>query len=342
MEQHEKLIKITPSCWHYRLIKYIWNIDPKMFMNLCPYFWLTIASLFVLPFVWLYRLIKKCITTFFDKIGEYIDKVFDKELEKWVKTLNEAQIIEIDRFGWASDDVKVPFSLSRRVSSCEAVLKWCKLHNMSTSDLYEKVGLYEEFKEKMRIKKAEKRKRKEEKILRKQLVNNKRNIDRDRMNKVIKNTKQIVGFLITFMLAFIFFYVVKLFVLISTICVRFVMLNPTECGCVLGFIALCSLIGFIIWLYCHRVFPIVDRIINRRSASIKEWIVALPALFFISTFYVIFYYIIYIFLWKWIIYATYVGLRNAFFTFTGIFGEYFGASYSDYCPGIEWDEKDED
>lgn len=53
MEQHEKLIKITPSCWHYRLIKYIWNIDPKMFMNLCPYFWLTIASLFVLPFVWL-------------------------------------------------------------------------------------------------------------------------------------------------------------------------------------------------------------------------------------------------------------------------------------------------
>lgn len=45
---------------------------------------------------------------------------------------------------------------------------------------------------------------------------------------------------------------------------------------------------------------------------------------------------------KWIIYATYVGLRNAFFTFTGIFGEYFGASYSDYCPGIEWDEKEED
>lgn len=58
--------------------------------------------------------------------------------------------------------------------------------------------------------------------------------------------------------------------------------------------------------------------------------------------YVIFYCIIYVFLWKWIIYATYVGLRNAFFTFTGIFGEYFGASYSDYCPGIEWDEKEED
>ncbi len=25
--------------------------------------------------------------------------------------------------------------------------------------------------------------------------------------------------------------------------------------------------------------------------------------------------------------------------FLGIFGEYFGASYTDYCPGIEWDEE---
>lgn len=68
MEQHEKLIKITPSCWHYRLIKYIWNIDPKMFMNLCPYFWLTIASLFALPFVWLYKVIKNGITVFLIKL----------------------------------------------------------------------------------------------------------------------------------------------------------------------------------------------------------------------------------------------------------------------------------
>lgn len=342
MEQHEKLIKITPSCWHYRLIKYIWNIDPKMFMNLCPYFWLTIASLFALPFVWLYKVIKNGITAFFDKIGEYIDKVFDKELEKWVKTLNEAQIIEIDKFGWNSDDVNVPFSFKQKASSWDAVHKWCKLHNMSTSDLYKKVGLYEEFKEKMRIKKAEKRKREEEKELRKQLANNKRNIDRAKMNKVIKNTKRIAGFLITLLLAFIFFYIVKLFVFIFTIFVEFVMLNSTECGCALGFIALSLLIGFIIWLYCCRVSPIVDRITDCQSASVKEWIAAFPALIFIGSCYVIFYCIIYTFLWKWIIYATYVGLRNAFFTFTGIFGEYFGASYSDYCPGIEWDEKDED
>lgn len=91
-----------------------------------------------------------------------------------------------------------------------------------------------------------------------------------------------------------------------------------------------------------RVGLIVDRITDKQHASFKEWIMAIPALIVIVICYVIFYCIIYVFLWKWIIYATYVGLRNAFFTFTGIFGEYFGASYSDYCPGIEWDEKEED
>ena len=80
MEQHEKLIKITPNCWHYRLIKYIWKIDPKMFMNLCPYFWLTIASLFLLPFVWVVNGISYVFTGIMDKISEYMDKIFDKEI----------------------------------------------------------------------------------------------------------------------------------------------------------------------------------------------------------------------------------------------------------------------
>lgn len=342
MEQHEKLIKITPSCWHYRLIKYIWKIDPKMFMNLCPYFWLTIASLFVLPFVWFYNVIKNGFITFFDKISEHMDKIFDKELENWVKTLNEAQIIELDKFGWNSEDVSVPYSFKKKASPWDAVHKWCKLHNVSTIELYKKVGLYEEFKEKMRLRRAELRKVAAEKESRKQAITDKRKADREKMNKVIKNTKQIAGFIITLFLAFIFFFIVKLFVFIFTLFVEFVILNSVECGCAIGYMALVALIGFIIYLYCMRVGSIVDRITDKQHASFKEWIMAIPALIVIGICYVIFYCIIYVFLWKWIIYATYVGLRNAFFTFTGIFGEYFGASYSDYCPGIEWDEKEED
>jgi hypothetical protein len=32
------------------------------------------------------------------------------------------------------------------------------------------------------------------------------------------------------------------------------------------------------------------------------------------------------------------GLKNS----SGVFGEYFNASYSDYCPGIEWVDTEEE
>ena len=37
-----------------------------------------------------------------------------------------------------------------------------------------------------------------------------------------------------------------------------------------------------------------------------------------------------------------VGLVKGIGSSSGIFGEYFGASYSDYCPGIEWTDFDEE
>lgn len=343
MEQHEKLIKITPNCWHYRLIKYIWKIDPKMFMNLCPYFWLTIASLFLVPFVWVYKTIANIFRNIIEGVGEYMDRVFDKEIENWLKTLDAGQIIDLERNGFDDSDVYIPSKIRKKTYSFRVIEKWLKMNNITEKQLFEKSGLYDEFKEKVRLKKEAKRLKEQAKKLKKETKQNsvyKGKIDKDRMNKVIKNTKQIAGFLMTVMLAFIFFYFIKLFVFISTLITEFCILNTTECGEALLILGSVAIIMFIIYLYCQRVSSIVDRITDREHANIKEWIISLPAMVFIGVCYVIFYCIIYVFLWKWIIYATYKGLRNALFTFTGIFGEYFGASYSDYCPGIEWGEKE--
>ena len=38
----------------------------------------------------------------------------------------------------------------------------------------------------------------------------------------------------------------------------------------------------------------------------------------------------------------FVGIVKGIGSSSGIFGEYFGASYSDYCPGIEWCDFDEE
>lgn len=337
MENHEKLIKITSNCWHYRLIKYIWDIDPKMFMNLCPYFWLTIASLFVVPFVWLYR---KTVS-FFRKIDEYIvdylDNVFNKDVENYIKQLKPEHIIELDKYGYSESycDVKIPYFIAKKHSYTFVINKWKEINKVK--DLSEFGDKWKEFKEK---KDSERFSIERKKAIEVQKKNDKLKKDKEKLNKVIKNTKHFTGFIITALLSFVFFFVVKLFVY-AFVCATELIMNNLVVTVGAIAIILGIVIGLIIvGLYCKRVENIVDRITCKQHVSVKEWIIATPALIFLSVLYVIFYWIIYLFLWKWIIYATYKGLKNALFTFTGIFGEYFGASYSDYCPGIEWDEDD--
>lgn len=337
MEQHEKLIKITPNCWHYRLIKYIWGIDPKMFMNLCPYFWLTIASLVVVPFVWVYRKIVSFFRKIEDYIDDYLDNVFNKDAEIFIKQLKPEHIIELSKYGYSESycDVKIPSFITKKHSYTFVINKWKEINKIEDLSNFE--DNWKNFKEKIN---SERFSIEREKIIEEQKKNDKLKKDKEKLNNVIKNTKHITGFIITAFLSFVFFFVIKLFVYIFVFFTELIMNNLVVTGSAIAII-LGTIIGLtIVALYCKRVENIVDRITDKQHASIKEWIISAPALIFLGVLYVIFYWIIYLFLWKWIIYATYKGLKNAFFTFTGIFGEYFGASYSDYCPGIEWDEDD--
>ena len=73
----EKLISMNEHCWHYKLIKFIWNFEPKEFKNLCPYFWLTIASLFIFPFICIWKCIKFIVTKFFGFFSYFTSKFID-------------------------------------------------------------------------------------------------------------------------------------------------------------------------------------------------------------------------------------------------------------------------
>ena len=58
------------------------------------------------------------------------------------------------------------------------------------------------------------------------------------------------------------------------------------------------------------------------------------------------YFIFVSFLWKLVCVGFFWGIIKGFGVaiakFGGIFGEYFGASYTDYCPGINWDGKEDE
>lgn len=61
------LIKLSKNDWHYKLIRYTWGINPEEFKNLCPYFWLAVASIFCCPIITLKKLFNRVSKFFFLK-----------------------------------------------------------------------------------------------------------------------------------------------------------------------------------------------------------------------------------------------------------------------------------
>lgn len=59
------LIKLSKNDWHYKLIRYTWGINPEEFKNLCPYFWLTVASIFCCLIVAIKKLFNRVSKFFF-------------------------------------------------------------------------------------------------------------------------------------------------------------------------------------------------------------------------------------------------------------------------------------
>ena len=45
----DELITFSKNNWHYRLIKFTFGIDSEKITNLCPYFWLVVASILICP-----------------------------------------------------------------------------------------------------------------------------------------------------------------------------------------------------------------------------------------------------------------------------------------------------
>ena len=87
---------------------------------------------------------------------------------------------------------------------------------------------------------------------------------------------------------------------------------------------------------------------NLGNLRFKEYLYVIPFLIlylplrfvFKTIIWNIIYYVLYKFLWGTIIVGIAVGFKEGFTEFGGIFGDYMDASYSDYCPMINWDKKE--
>ncbi len=176
---------------------------------------------------------------------------------------------------------------------------------------------------------------------------------------LVKRTKRFVGAIIT-LIVLAFTFIVVNFIVYGLIA----FIDWSIAHWLVYTVILCiAAIAGIVYLLCVVLGSWFQNIINKYDRGRKIWYVEPLVWLWYAVKYIglgIFYLLLYIiwipvkfffytflwniilvnvglFLWK-IIKKFAKGIANS----TGIFGEYFGASYSDYCPGIEWTDVEED
>lgn len=326
----EKLIKISKNDWHYKLIQYVWRINPKIFRNLCPYFWLTIASLFCCPFVMIWKSLKKLWDVFYD---------FDQI--NYTKRLSKEQIYYQYYY------LKYGYSFARTgidPKYFSGVTDKLKKYD-NPEDFLRELGLNEKnvlkfkssFEKKLDQERTKIRKKKHEKEERDKKI-------KESMYKVADLCKFLVkaiGIGFFGFLGNIFCWIIS-----NIICWGAYTGEGANFLLILAFSIGITLMTMILAWFVGKFET--DWKENLKNLTVMEYLYVIPFLIvyvpvrivFVSILWKIIYYVFYRFLWEIIILGILTGFKEGITEFTGIFGDYLNASYSDYCPMISWKEED--
>lgn len=184
-------------------------------------------------------------------------------------------------------------------------------------------------------------------------------VKRGRVNNIVKRTKQFVGAIVTLVILAATYFVVNYLALGLMWLIDFCITNWVI---LVGVVTAAAAFGILYLLYLF-ITNWVQNIVNKYKGGKRVWYVEpLTWIFYLLKWIAVgivygFYYIVIIpivFIFYRVLFNLllkplgillgkfFVGLWKGLLSSTGIFGEYFGASYSDYCPGLEWVDLDED
>ena len=330
--EKDKLISITKDDWHYKLIKFTWGIEPSEIKSLCPYFWLTIASIFCCLPVSVYKVLKWGWTKF---------ENYDREC--YTRRMSKAQIFY--QYLWLTDNSEM--SRAKGLNYFTESEDKTKIWNLNLKDFCKKVGYSEKeiktFRRdyEQKVSQEISRKKQKEKL-------------KETREEIKTRSKETVYFISNlFKRIFQVLLILLCYLLGSVLCL---ILTTFFCWSIytskIGDISLCIfdiiiilVLSFIFTNLCVRYEN--DWKPNLKQLSWKEYLFVIPFMVVyiplkIILMYIIWgfvYYVIYKFLWSTLIVGIALGFKQGILEFTGIFGEYLGSSYSDYCPMINWKDK---
>jgi len=400
--EHPKLMRISKKSWHYRLLKYVLKSQaptPHDMQNGCPYFWLVMFSLLVLPFILIFKAVKWVIFL----IPKALFWVLEQIVLGWIAGLDDEAAYELQhngRYGSTkmpktakiffdnSDDDFFSMFLSKKykvkdkddpkyiAQQAEIEAKW-KTWREDLDARREEQRLrnreLEIEKDKKKAihdaKRAEAEARWDAKMLpfrtwRKDTAAWFRStftVERGRRNMIVKRTKQFVGAVVTLVILAATFVAVNYISLALMVAADAIINGGWVYFVYLGVAGV--IIGIFYLLYI-LISSWGQAVVNKYQRGKKVWYIepliylvwypvkylALTIAFIVTkVLWIPIKFIFYTLLFKWFakpiglfIGRGCVSLFNGIVGSTGIFGEYFGASYSDFCPGLEWVDFDEE
>lgn len=384
MEQEkEKLVGLSKTSWHYKLVRFCWGIEPdKVFKNLCPYFWLSIASILVVIPIGIYR----GVISLAKEWGKYIDKTLDKvnlsrvdsiidsfdKMDLFFFLMNESPsehgIVfdepDYDDYRFLRNSGSREYkALDRKVGiirdASDEYVSYNELlerirtrRNLSYEDIYSYKKIFhnrvEEIKkrvEKERVERAEEMKKK------------------DIREKKMKERLYIIGNFTKGFLTGVF--IAMLITLGFIIQYPFIQLTLTADGedllgflkfvlivcAAIAFLLCCVFLGFqsaeLLKSYKDVGKDALKGLNKFEKVSVtillglaKIAVVIKDVLVFLYKYLI--YYPLYRFLFCTILGGIGRGFVEGIQEFGGIFSDYFNASYSDYCPSIDWDNEEKE
>lgn len=336
--EKEKLINMSEHCWHYKLIKFVWNFEPKEFKSLCPYFWVTISSLFAFPVAAIWKFIKfigKSIYNGLDYLSSKLTAWADDN--KYTNMVVKISPFDVYFLNHKDSDL---FKAAREIAHFRILENYFRTHPNLLKDTKVKECSQSEFKnhltktikylahlEELRVKKEESAE--EARKRRKRMMNN-----------IAGITKNISLFLNLCAIVLVIFAIVTL----VTYGLLYALLYVTVdwAAALIIFLKLIAIIGVAILIALFAGYGVKlheqdeEKTIYQKILYILWYPIYLVLIKLITEYFL--YYFIVKFIGCTIIGGIYQGFKVGFKEFGGIFSDYLNASYSDYCPGINWEE----
>jgi len=364
-----KLSIIKTSSWIWKLDKWVFGkkiMNPREMKNLCLYTWLSVAALFlVIPVT----IIKLGFILPLTKFDEFYEKYVFNYINNWLDGISEDQAYNVFENRHEYTTVTYPKKFMKK--NPHKIWRFLKEKHGFKSEV-EAIQFFENIYSK-RKKSIEAKRKKLQKIsdTRRIKARNRQNFLRNlnekmslvfqpfrsiwswlikaftfkSTDKIVKITKKFIGILITLLLIGLIFYIVQFMVAIILLIIES-WNGPVVLAylikIVIGLVSFGILAG-VIYLSLRKIQDFID---NYKAGNELTWYGNLTVFlwniisnFAIYVFWVPIRFIFVTFLWEFVaislIWGIVLSFGNIFRTTTGVFGEYFGNGYNDYCPGIE-------